>query len=147
MVTHMDYLTGSDSHLICYVFTPSLPPYLFPCFYPLVYPMHNPSCSLFHSCCCYSTMCHSFRPFRQSCLSNPFPSATLPLAASLVTLGSYAYPVFSHIFPCLCHHPLLFAILSTLCLFSLEPSMLPCLLIILEHSMILYNLLCLFLQF
>jgi hypothetical protein len=109
--------------------------------------MHNPLCSLFHLCCRYSASCHSFRPFRKSCLSNPFPYATLPFATSLAALGSYAYPILSHIFPRLCHHPLLFVILNPLCLISLEPSMLPCLLIILGHSTIFYDTPCLSLFF
>ena len=128
----------------CYISYPILtPPYPFSISPSPCLPMHNPLSFLFHLCCCYSALCHSFHPFRKSCLFNPFPYATLPFATSLATLGSYAYPIFSCIFPCLCHHPLLFAILNPLCLISLKPSMLPCLLIILRHSMIFYNTSCL----
>ena len=55
----------------------------------------------FHLCCRYFTSCHPFRLFRQLCLSNSFPSVTLSLSTSLAALGSYAYPILSHIFPSL----------------------------------------------
>ena len=73
----------------------------------------------FYPCCRYLPLCHPLRPFRQSCLANSFPSAFHPFATSSTALGSYAYPIRSHIVLALmssspppCHVVLLFAIIS-----------------------------------
>ena len=51
----------------------------------------------FHPCCRYFPLCHSLRPLWQSCLANSFPSAISSFATSSAALGSYAYPIRSHI--------------------------------------------------
>ena len=51
----------------------------------------------FHPCSRYFPLCHSFRPLWQSYLANSFPSAILSFATSSAALGSYAYPIRSHI--------------------------------------------------
>ena len=67
-----------------------------------------------HPCYRYFPLCHSLHPFRQSCLANSFPSAILSFTTSSAALGSYAYPILSHIVlalmslsPPLCHIALL----------------------------------------
>ena len=63
----------------------------------------------FYPCCRYLPLCHSLRPLWQSCLANSFPSAISSFATSSAALGSYAYPIRSHIVlalmssPPLCH--------------------------------------------
>ena len=58
-------------------------------------PSSIPCFTHFHPCC------RSFVPppclIWQSCLANPFPSAIPSFATSSAALGSYAYPIRSHI--------------------------------------------------
>ena len=83
----------------CHIFPiPFLPPYPFSMF-PIPCLPHNTLHFTFVAAVLLLTI--PFCPFRQSCLSNSFPSVTLPLSTSLATLGSYAYPILSHIFPSL----------------------------------------------
>ena len=51
----------------------------------------------FYPCCRHFPLCHSFCPLWQSCLANSFPSAISSFATSSTALGSYAYPIRSHI--------------------------------------------------
>ena len=80
---------------------------LIPCSPSLISPPFYPFCR-------YLPLCHSFRPLWQSCLANSFPSTISSFATSSAALGSYAYPIRSHIVlvlmsssPPLCHIALL----------------------------------------
>ena len=71
-------------------------------------------CPHFHPFCHHFPLCHSFCPLWQSCLANSFPSAISSFTTSSAALGSYAYPIRSHIVlalmsssPPLCHIALL----------------------------------------
>ena len=82
-------------------------------------------CPHFHPYYRYFPLCHSLRLLWQSCLANSFPSAILSFATSSAALGSYAYPILSHIVlalmsssPPLCH-------IALFLLLSPEHSILP----------------------
>ena len=67
------------------------------CFLLLIPLFPSPVLPLFYLCCRHFPLCHSFRPLWQSCLANSFPSAISSFATWSATLGSYAYPIRSHI--------------------------------------------------
>ena len=91
---------------------------LIPCSPSLISP-------LFYPCCRYLSLCHSLRPFRQSCLANSFPSAFRPFATSSAALGSHAYPIRSHIILALMSSSPPFCHIAFLLLISPEHSILP----------------------
>ena len=67
------------------------------CFLLLILCSLPPIPPLFYPCCRHFPFCHSLRPLWQSCLANSLPSAISSFATSSAALGSYAYPIRSHI--------------------------------------------------
>ena len=91
---------------------------LVPCPLSLIHPH-------FYPCYHYFSLCHHSRPFRQLCLANSFPSAISLLATSCAALGSYAYPIPSHIVLALMSSSPLPCHIALLLLLSPEHSILP----------------------